>query len=111
MAPPLCDREHDGAGIRHRRRPFDRVVARRELTVFTTQFCGMCFALKGWLRDWGVPFREVDIGEDAESREFVRRVARGYLSVPTLLFPDGSVLVEPNPSEVRQVLARNALLS
>jgi hypothetical protein len=30
----------------------------------------------------------------------LRLLARGYLSVPTVVFPDGEVMVEPNPKEV-----------
>ncbi len=76
------------------------------LTVFSTPFCGDCVLVKHWLDAKSVAYRDVDIGSDAEGREFVRRVAGGYLSVPTLVFPDGRVLVEPALGELQRALAK-----
>jgi mycoredoxin len=44
----------------------------------------------------------VDIEQDDEAAAFVESVNDGYRSVPTLLFPDGSVLVEPTVSELEE---------
>jgi len=38
---------------------------------------------------------------NAEATEFVIQINRGYRSVPTIIFPDGSVLVEPNWEELK----------
>jgi mycoredoxin len=65
-----------------------------ELVVYTTRTCGQCWALKAWLRTRRVAFREI-----------VRKAAGGYMSVPTLLLPDGRVLVEPSHGEVAAALA------
>jgi len=74
------------------------------LIVYSTETCGMCFALKSWLRSWNVPYDEVDISRDGEARSFVRRVARGYLSVPTVRLPDGRILVEPRRADLAAAL-------
>ncbi|AKG53984.1 glutaredoxin-like protein [Dehalogenimonas sp. WBC-2] len=37
-----------------------------------------------------------DIEEDREACAFVEQVNRGDRSVPTIVFPDGTVLVEPD---------------
>ena len=71
----------------------------------TTQWCGDCFFTKRLLREWGVPHREVDIAEDDEDREFVRRAARGNLSVPTIVLADGHVLAEPSRAELLRLWA------
>lgn len=75
-----------------------------ELTMYTTQWCGDCLFTKRLLREWGVPYREVDIAEDDDARELVRQAARGKLSVPTIVFADGRVLVEPSRAELRSAL-------
>ena len=72
-----------------------------ELTVYTTQWCHDCIFTKRLLSEWGVPYREIDIAESDEARADVRRMTRGYLSVPTLVFADGRVLVEPSRDELR----------
>lgn len=75
-----------------------------ELTVYTTITCGQCSALKLWLKHERIPFREVGIENDAEARRFVRGVSGGYASVPTVVLPDGRVLVEPSHLQLRAAL-------
>lgn len=75
-----------------------------ELMMYTTRWCGDCILTRRLLREWGVSYREIDIAEHDEAREFVRRAAKGYLSVPTLVFADGRVLVEPSPAELQSAL-------
>ena len=48
----------------------------------------------------GVAYQWVDITRDAEGHAFVEKINDGVLSVPTLSFPDGTVLVEPSISEI-----------
>ncbi len=76
-----------------------------EILVYTTFTCGQCWALKLWLKRQHISFREIRIEDDAEARSFVRRVSGGYASVPTVVLPDGRVLVEPIPAQVRAALA------
>ena len=75
-----------------------------EIVVYTTQWCGECIFTKRLLKDWAVPFREVDISGDDAACEFVRGATHGYLSVPTLVFPDGRVLVEPSRDALRSAI-------
>ncbi|MFQ5613491.1 MAG: glutaredoxin family protein [Anaerolineae bacterium] len=44
-------------------------------------------------------WRDVMRGEPHFEEE-LKRLANGYLSVPTVLFPDGTVMVEPWPGQV-----------
>jgi hypothetical protein len=39
---------------------------------------------------------------DPEATEFVVQINNGSRSVPTIIFPDGSILVEPSWEELRQ---------
>jgi mycoredoxin len=43
----------------------------------------------------GVPFVEINIEEDADAEALVEQINAGMRSVPTILFPDGTILVEP----------------
>ncbi len=47
-----------------------------------------------------IPYVWIDIDQDAEARKYVESVNRGYRSVPTIVFPDGSMLVEPSNMEL-----------
>ncbi len=47
-----------------------------------------------------IPYEWIDIDQDPEGRKYVESVNRGYRSVPTIVFPDGSILVEPSNAEL-----------
>jgi mycoredoxin len=81
------------------------MTASTEILVYTTRSCGQCWALKAWLKREHIDFREIQIEDDAAARQFVRGVADGYMSVPTVVLPDGRVLVEPSPAQVQASLA------
>jgi len=82
--------------------------ARVPLTMYTTQWCGFCKRLKAQLGRVGVEMNEVDIERDAEAAEFVMSVNGGNQTVPTLLFPDGSTMVNPSAAQVQAKLAQLA---
>jgi mycoredoxin len=79
-----------------------------KLTVYSTTWCGYCHRLKAQLRRAGVGFLEVDIDAEPAAAEVVARVNRGNLTVPTVVFADGSALTNP---AVRDVTARLAALA
>jgi mycoredoxin len=78
------------------------------LTMYTTQWCGFCRRLKAQLGRAGVEITEVDIERDQAAAEFVMGVNGGNQTVPTLLFPDGSTMVNPSAAQVQARLAELA---
>ncbi len=76
-----------------------------ELTMYTTSWCGFCRNLKRQLARAGVEMAEVDIEKDSAAAEFVMSVNGGNQTVPTVLFPDGSTMINPSATQVRQHLA------
>jgi mycoredoxin len=75
------------------------------LTMYTTQWCGFCKRLKAQLGRAGVEISEIDIERDQAAAEFVMSVNGGNQTVPTLLFPDGSTMVNPSAAQVQARLA------
>jgi mycoredoxin len=69
-------------------------------TVFTTQWCGYCIRLKSQLSRAGIDFHEIDIEDHADGAAIVAQVNDGNLTVPTVLFGDGSALTNPSAAEV-----------
>jgi len=55
-----------------------------EITVYSTCFCCDCRRAKQFLRERGVPFREVNIDEHPEAEDLVIRVNNGRRKVPTI---------------------------
>ena len=51
-----------------------------------------------------IPYRWVDIDKDEEAGKYVESVNRGFRSVPTIVWPDGTILVEPSDEELAKKL-------
>jgi mycoredoxin len=81
-----------------------RVLFSMALTMFTTTWCGYCRRLKSQLDRTGIEYAEVDIEEDPDGAELVEHANSGSLTVPTLLFDDGSTLTNPSGREVQRHL-------
>lgn len=71
-----------------------------ELTVYGAPWCPDCRRTKKFLTEHRVPYRWVDIDEDADSLRLVERLQNGGRTIPTVVFPDGSHLVEPPDDEL-----------
>jgi mycoredoxin len=71
-----------------------------EVVLYGTTWCYDTRRARNALESRKIPFRWVDIDKDPEGRTFVMSVNHGNRSVPTLLFPDGSVLTEPSEKEL-----------
>lgn len=75
-----------------------------EIIVYGTSWCGDCHRARTILDNNHIPYRWIDIDQDSEARAFVEKTNRGFRSVPTIVFPDGSILVEPGNRELSQKL-------
>jgi mycoredoxin len=73
--------------------------------MYTTPWCGFCRNLKRQLARDGIELTEVDIEQDEAACEFVMSVNGGNQTVPTVVFPDGTTLVNPSAAQVRERLA------
>ncbi len=76
-----------------------------QLIMYTTTWCGFCRNLKRQLARDGIEVTEVDIERDPEAAEFVMSVNGGNQTVPTVVLPDGTALVNPSAAQVRERLA------
>ena len=76
-----------------------------QLIMYTTPWCGFCRNLKKQLARDGIEMTEVDIEQDLAAAEFVMSVNGGNQTVPTVVLPDGTTLVNPSAAQVRERLA------
>ncbi|MBV6452095.1 MAG: putative glutaredoxin.1 [Anaerolineales bacterium] len=68
--------------------------------MYTTETCSDCVRAKKFFDARGIPHVRVKLEGDDQATQFVIQVNRGFRSVPTIVFPDGSVLVEPSWDEL-----------
>jgi len=72
---------------------------------YGTNWCGDCRRAKAVFAELQVPYVWVDVDQSPQAGEFVKQVNRGLRRVPTLVFPDGSILVEPDDDTLRTKLS------
>ena len=70
------------------------------LRVYGAPWCPDCRRAKQFLGEHRLPFEWIDIDQDEEGRTYVQRVNDGKQIIPTIVFDDGSFLVEPSNAEL-----------
>lgn len=82
----------------------------RQIKFYGSPWCPASRRAKRFLIDNGVSFEWINIDDDFIGREYVMSVNNGYRSVPTILFPDGEILVEPSNDTLVAKLQRIGVL-
>lgn len=85
-------------------------MADDEIIVYGTRWCSDCVRTRHLLNKIGITYRWVNIDQDKDGERFVLRINRGMRSVPTILFNDGSVLVEPSNVELQSKLKQLCMI-
>jgi thioredoxin reductase (NADPH) len=75
-------------------------VSHTNLTVYGATWCSDCKRAKKFLGEQRVHYNWVDIERDSSGEELVERVNNGKRIIPTIVFEDGSTLVEPTNAEL-----------
>ena len=70
-------------------------MSENAVVMYGTSWCGDCRRTKKVLEKRGVDYAWVDVEKKKGAREEMLRVNGGDRRVPTSLFPDGSVRVDP----------------
>lgn len=74
------------------------------IRIYLTSWCPDCFRAKAVFRRLKVPFSEIDIDKEQEGNQIVLDHNDGKRIVPTIFFPDGTVLVEPSNMDLSEKL-------
>jgi mycoredoxin len=80
-------------------------MTEEQIRVYGTRWCPDCARAKQVLTRNNIPFYWIDIEQDDEALEYIVKINKGFKSVPTIVFPDGSILVEPSNSDLEKKLA------
>ena len=71
-----------------------------KITMYGTNWCGDCRRAKLFFSEHRIPYNWVNVDEDREASDLITEMNNGYRSVPTIVFDDGAILVEPLASEL-----------
>jgi mycoredoxin len=69
--------------------------------MYTTEYCPDCRRARAYFDGNHIPYLKVGIEGNQEAAKFVMSLNNGNRSVPTIIFPDGSMLVEPSLTELQ----------
>ncbi len=76
------------------------IETQEKIKIYATTWCGDCRRAKRWFDSHSIPYEYINIEEDEEAAELVAHMNKGMQSVPTIIFPDGSILVEPSSRDL-----------
>ncbi|NLG96666.1 MAG: FAD-dependent oxidoreductase [Chloroflexi bacterium] len=75
-------------------------VPRDSIVVYSTVWCSDCKRAKKFFGEQRIPYINIDIEQDPQAMAYVERINNGMRIVPTIVFPDGDVLVEPSNAQL-----------
>ena len=70
-------------------------------------WCPDCIRSKAFLDEQKVEYEYINIEKVPGAAEEVEKINNGYQSIPTIIFPDGRILVEPSNVELQKALDAN----
>jgi glutaredoxin len=77
------------------------------IVVYSTVWCPDWKRVKNFLGEKRVPYKNINVEGDAEAMAYVEKVNHGMSVIPMMVFPDGSILVEPSNAELAEKLDDN----
>lgn len=75
-----------------------------QITLYGTHWCPDCKQSKRFFGENRIQYKYVDVDQDEDGLAFVVEVNDGSRTIPTIVFPDGDVLVEPSNAELAEKL-------
>jgi thioredoxin reductase (NADPH) len=75
-----------------------------KITMYGATWCGDCKRAKKFFGEQRVHYEWIDVEEHPDAAETVEKLNDGKRIIPTILFEDGSILVEPSNAELAEKL-------
>ncbi|HEU0294171.1 MAG TPA: FAD-dependent oxidoreductase [Anaerolineales bacterium] len=75
-----------------------------QIKVYSTVWCPDCKRAKKFLGELRMPYENIDIEQDVKAMAFVEQANHGMRIIPTIVFPDGSMLSEPSNAQLAEKL-------
>lgn len=86
-------------------------MSERKITVYGAHWCPDCRRSKAFLGEHQIPYHWIDVEQDPDAEHEVMRLNGGRRIIPTIVFDDGSFLVEPSNAELASKLGLKTVAS
>lgn len=73
------------------------------IQIYATDWCGDCKRARRFFDARVISYQWINIDQDLEGERFVINHNHGNRSVPTIVMPDGRILVEPSDQLLAEV--------
>lgn len=73
------------------------------LVMYSASWCPDCKRSKKFLEENKILYLDIDIGKDNDAFIFIEKLTR-RVRIPTMVFPDGSIMIEPANDELGRKL-------
>ena len=71
-----------------------------KIIVYGAAWCPDCRRAKQFFGEHRIPYEWIDITDNDEAIAYIEKVNNGSRRIPTIIFPDGDILVEPSNAEL-----------
>ena len=78
-----------------------------QIVLYSVDWCPDCRRAKFFFERRKVPYLEINVDNDQQAEAFVKQVNNGMRSVPTIVFPDGSMMVEPSIDDLLEKFSKS----
>src|SRR5258708_8277264 len=75
-------------------------MSHTNIKLYGTDWFSDCKLSKKFLGEQRIHYQYINIEENMEGQAYVRELQKGGLTIPTIVFEDGSVLIEPSNAEL-----------
>lgn len=70
------------------------------IKLYGTDWCSDCKRSKKFLGEQRIQYDFINIEEDADGQVYVQKLQNGGMTIPTIVFDDDSILIEPSNAEL-----------
>lgn len=77
-----------------------------QIVMYATEYCPDCHRAKAFFEANKIEYVRVGLEGNEEATNFVTKINNGNQSVPTIIFPDGTILVEPGWGELKEAMSK-----
>jgi thioredoxin reductase (NADPH) len=75
-------------------------MSHTNIKLYGTDWCSDCKRSKKFLGEQRIHYEYINIEENMQGQAYVRELQKGGLTIPTIIFEDGSALIEPSNAEL-----------
>jgi glutaredoxin-like protein len=72
------------------------------ITMYGAAWCPDCKRAKDFFGKHKIEYENVDVDETPEATPFVKELNNGMRIIPTIIFPNGEILVEPSNAQLAE---------